>query len=574
MTILARLEEGRLLAPIDRLLAEAAQRDGGADDAVAAALAWASASARAGHVCVDLATPPLALERDGSEGSSLAWPTLDEWRARLGASRLVSDGTQPTPLVLRRDGRLYLQRLWQQETEVAERIAALASVRPARPPLPQDRLQAYFPEDALDQRRAAEVAHQTSLTLLCGGPGTGKTTTVCRLIALQIEAALLAHQRPPRVRLLAPTGKAAARLAESVTRSRASQLIPDDVRRYIPTEAQTLHRALGLRGDGSPPRFGSERPLPVDLLIVDEASMIDLEAMALVLRALPDGAQLVLLGDRHQLASVEAGAVLAELSQAPGLSHCLVELTHSRRFDPEGAIARLARAIVAGDATGALEVLRSSSQAQLERPRRGKQSDLLEQATAGYRRALAASTPTDALVALGDFRVLCAHRRGSRGATGLNRRIERALLAEGRVRQVGDVVIGRPILVTSNDYTLDLHNGDVGILWQRSDGTRACFSSDDGARLRELAPSRLPPHEPVYAMTVHKSQGSEWKRIVVVLPEDPSPVLTRELLYTAVTRAGEQLSIVGSAALVTRAIETPTRRLSSLGERIGGIRSA
>lgn len=574
MSLLTRLEEGRLLAPIDRLLAQAAQRDGGADDAVAAALAWASASARAGHVCVDLAAAPLAVEKDGSEGAGLPWPNLEEWRRHLTASALVSDGTLPTPLVLRSDGRLYLQRLWQLETEVAERIAVLAGARPSRPPLPQSRLQLYFPDDALDQRRAAEVAHETSLTLLCGGPGTGKTTTVCRLIALQIEAALLAGRRPPRVRLLAPTGKAAARLAESVTRSRASQLIPDDVRRFVPTEAQTLHRALGLRGDGSPPRFGPQRPLPVEVLIVDEASMIDLEAMALLLRALPPGAQLVLLGDRHQLASVEAGAVLAELSQTPSLAHCLVELTRSRRFDPEGAIAQLAAAIVAGDATGALEVLRSSRQAQLERPRRGKASDLLEQATAGYRHALAASTPADALVALGDFRVLCAHRRGSRGATGLNRRIERALLAEGRVRQVGDVVIGRPILVTSNDYTLDLHNGDVGILWQRSDGTRACFASDDGTRIRELAPSRLPPHEPVYAMTVHKSQGSEWKRVVLVLPDEPSPVLTRELLYTAVTRAGEQLTIAGSAALVTRAIETPTRRLSSLGARIEVVRSA
>lgn len=569
MSILAALEAGQLLAPIDRAIA-AFLTHSGASDAVAAAAAWASANARAGHVCVDLhEAPTRALpESTAPHDVDLVWPTIEGWREQLSASPLVSTGDRPTALVLRDNGHLYLQRLWQVEQELAARVRSLAAMTVTRPAADAERLRVYFPDDAIDQRRAAEVASRSGLTLLCGGPGTGKTTTVCRLLALAIEAALQAGLRPPRIRLLAPTGKAAARLAEAVVRNRAHALIPDAVRAYIPEHAETLHRALGLRPDGGAPRFGVDRPLPVDLLVVDEASMVDLESMLLVLRALPPGAQLVLLGDRHQLASVEAGAVLAELTRSARLQPCLVELLRNRRFAEGGAIADLARAIVAADPEAALAVLRQSTDARLHTTakRKGARDIVIERSLVGYRAALTAPHAAAALEALGELRVLAAHRRGLTGAVGLNRRIERALVAHNLVRRVGDAMLGRPILVSTNDYNLGLRNGDVGITWLTEHGVRACFL-DDG-ELRALAPSRLPPHEPVYAMTVHKSQGSEWKRVVLVLPEEPSPILTRELLYTAVTRAGEQVVIVGSADLVRHAILTPTRRKSGLAAAI------
>ncbi len=572
MTLLQRLTDARLLQPIDLQVASLLRRASASPpeitEAVEAAAAWASASARDGHVCVDLASAPQPIADDGGPATPLLWPTLDQWRQRLSASPLVSDGATAAPLVWAGPGRLYLHRLWAEEQDVAQRVRVLAMTPSARPAPTPARLAAYFPDDALDQRRAAEVQSRASLTLLCGGPGTGKTTTVCRMLALAIESALGAAQRPPRILLLAPTGKAAARLGEAVARNRASALIPDAVRAHIPSAAQTLHRAIGLRADGGPPRHGVWRPLPFDLVVVDEASMIDLELMGHLVRALPPGAQLVLIGDRHQLASVEAGAVLGELSRAARLAPCLVELTHNRRFAAGGAIGELARAIVEGDREHALAVLRSSREARLIPPRRArKQRDVvIEEAAKQYGRALTATTVEAALAELGTFRVIAAHRRGSSGAEGLCRRIERALLADGKVRRAGDQVLGRPLLILANDPTLRLANGDLGVTWLLDDGVRACFP--DGAGHRALAPSRLPAHDAVYAMTVHKSQGSEWRRVMLVLPDEPSPILTRELLYTAVTRASEELTICGSAELIAAAIARPTTRLSGLAAAI------
>jgi len=573
------LRQAGVLSGLDQHLALALCSLGGETAGeVALGAAAASRAVGQGHVCADLAllAGGPALAADGEAVPGFRWPALEGWRAALSASPLVAVGPEARParpLVLQAGRRLYLARYFGYQQRLAEALLerAAAPVEDLDADLLSRGLERLFGptggvDPQADQRRAARLALEHRLAVICGGPGTGKTTIVVKLIELLQEQARLADRPAPRVQLLAPTGKAAARLAEVVGADAAAR-------------AATIHRALE-PDFFSPTRFRRHagRPLAADVVVVDEASMVDLALMAKLVEAVPERARLILLGDRDQLASVEAGAILADIcppaQQRPAagaMAGCVLELGHSFRFGADSGIGRLARAIGAGEAEVALELLRGESAAEVDWVEPDDSHRLGELLTPlvreGYGPALAGDGPDRQLVAFDAFRVLCALRAGPAGVEGLNALVERALRAEGlfpdRVWYPG-----RPVMVTRNDYGLGLFNGDVGMALPAGPG--AGLQVYFPGRERPVAPARLPPCETVFALTAHKSQGSEFDQVLVVLPPRPAPVLTRELLYTAVTRARRRLTLVGSEAVLRAAIASPVQRASGLRELLWG----
>jgi exodeoxyribonuclease V alpha subunit len=609
--MIAELQARGALSDLDVHLARTLARLAGERrDAVLLATALASRAVGQGHVCLDLsrlATPGGLVDDAGAVVETDTWPRLGEWLEVLAKSPLVGDATAITPLVLdAAAGRLYLRRYWRYESALAAAIAARAAA--ADPDIDLALLRAglarLFPDAPGAprpdwQRVAAFAAVQRRFCVISGGPGTGKTYTVVRILALLAEQALGRGAVPPRVALLAPTGKAAARLTEAIRAGKAGLACSDAVRAAIPDEAQTLHRGLG-----SVPRrsavFRRDRahPLQVDVALVDEASMVDLSLMAHLVDALPAAARLILLGDQDQLASVEAGAVLGDIcnSGAPralshafvaaalaargaalpapagGLGDAIVVLTHSHRYDAEGGIGRLARAVNGGDLAAVDAALVSDAAVRrLDAPADGSlDGPLADAIVAGFAPYCAAVTPLERLQALGRFRVLCAHRRGPFGVATVNAQIEQMLAVRAGLQPEGDAYPGRPILVTRNDYGLGLFNGDVGVIAAHADdpGRRvAHFPAADGGT-RPVAVARLPEHETVFAMSVHKSQGSEFDAVAVLLPREPSPVVSRELLYTALTRARHHALLVATPAVLAYAVATPVQRASGLRDRL------
>ncbi|MGY3945228.1 exodeoxyribonuclease V subunit alpha [Aeromonas tecta] len=456
------------------------------------------------------------------------------------------------------------------------------------------------------QKLAAATAAARPFAVISGGPGTGKTTTVAKLLAILVETGLQ-QGKAPAIRLVAPTGKAAARLTESIGAALQALDLAPEVVEAIPTEAGTLHRLLGVIPGRSQFRHHAGNPLHLDLLVVDEASMVDLPMMARLLDALPKSARLILLGDKDQLASVEAGAVLGDicsfisqgisLDQAGWLFHqtgyrlqgtptgapvrdSLCLLSKSWRFDKHSGIGQLARACNAGDAA-AVEAVWGAGFSDISlHPWAGEAYEgLIAQGVAGYGAYLKAARegqdPAAVFKAFNGFQILCALRDGPFGVEGLNQRLELALSRAGLIQRDGDWYTGRPVMVVRNDHGVGLYNGDMGLcLPDHSDESgqsgrlKVWFEQPDGS-LRALLPSRLPPHETVYAMTIHKSQGSEFAHTVLVLPDSPSPLLTRELVYTGITRAKARLALYGDRALLAQAVRKKTERYSGLAERLG-----
>nr|MBP8173665.1 exodeoxyribonuclease V subunit alpha [Aeromonadaceae bacterium] len=450
-----------------------------------------------------------------------------------------------------------------------------------------------------DQLLAAATAAGRAFTLISGGPGTGKTTTVARLLALLIEQGM-ASGKAPVIRLVAPTGKAAARLTESLGGALQALPVSAEVKALMPTTAGTLHRLLGVIPGRLSFRHHADNPLHLDILVVDEASMVDLPMMARLLMALPRHARLVLLGDKDQLASVEAGAVLGDICAALELPRTqehaawlmaqsgyrvageeeglalrdgLCLLRKSWRFDASSGIGELARCCNRGDGD-ALAALwqRGFEDIAITPWQGGGYERLLQQVVNGYAPYLQAmqdgAAPATIFALFNQFQLLCALREGEYGVSGLNEQIARRLERRGLIRREYEWYAGRPVMVVQNDHAISLYNGDMGLCLPDEQGRlRVWFEQPDGS-LRALLPSRLPEHDTVYAMTIHKSQGSEFKQVVMALPERFSPLLTRELVYTGITRAKSRLDLYADASLLAQAIRRKTERYSGLAARL------
>jgi exodeoxyribonuclease V alpha subunit len=569
-TLLERLRRTGQLADIDaHFAALVVELASAPSETLALTAALASRASGLGHVCLDLAR----LAGEAQFESEWRAPEIGAWRHELLASGVVGEAGAFRPIVLDGD-RLYLQRYWRYETGFAEALTRRAvqpvdRIEDSRLSAGLARLFGDADADAL-QRDAAEMAVRQRLAVISGGPGTGKTTTVARVLALAVENAAPASLA---VGLAAPTGKAAARLRESIEGAREKLGLSPALAEALPHEAATLHRLLGMRADRARPRFDASNPLPLDILVVDEASMIDLALAAKLVAALRPEARLILLGDKDQLASVEAGAVLASLAAALPRKN-VVLLEKSWRFPATSGIGRLAACVRDGDATGAEFVLEAGSGGGLGWHRSPELRLLVDEAMACYAPLFAAAeTASDVegcFAALARYRVLCAHRRGPLGALAINRAIVARLEARGVVMRGRRFYPGQPLMVTANDYSLRLFNGDVGIVVPdatMADGLAVAFP-EEGGGIRRLATARIPACETVYAMTVHKSQGSEFEDVLLVLPPEPSPVLSRELVYTGVTRAKRRVALAAQPEVLRASLAARVERDSGLAARL------
>jgi exodeoxyribonuclease V alpha subunit len=561
---------------------------------LALAAAMVSQVTRAGHVCLDLREPPI-LDTDPSPlAPSLAVPSLDEWRSSLSQTSVVGRPGEFKPLILDPKGRLYLQRYWRYETIVAQGIIGrlnqeTASALPERTSELASILDRYFPvapnAEPNRQRFAVQTALTRRFTVISGGPGTGKTYTIAVLLAAFLE---FYTSTAPRIALTAPTGKAAVRLQEAVQAARGKIPAPPAVLDRMPVGASTLHRLLGAVPGTSKLIYGPERPLPFDVVIVDEASMVDLALMAKLFAACPSATRVILVGDMNQLASVEAGAVLGDicdglrgngsLAQAnpSSLARSIVELRRNYRFREGDEIAALSNAINNGDAAAALQLLTSSPSGALRLVTvpPGQLADQLAErmraaVTRHFQTIVTATDPAEALAHLSTFRVLCALRRGPTGSAAVNRCIEKLLTEHGLIVSPTPFYAGRPILILKNDYHLRLFNGDIGVVLPHPSRPelRAWFLDADG-RPRDFAIGRLPEHETVFAMTVHKSQGSEFQDVLLILPDQDSPVLSRELIYTGLTRARRSVEVWLEEKTFHLGLARQIRRTSGLADRL------
>ncbi|MBZ4037951.1 exodeoxyribonuclease V subunit alpha [Novilysobacter selenitireducens] len=619
MSLMQALTQAGALRTLDHAFAQSLRRlDSATPDAVLAAAALASLAVAHGHAAFDPAQPALLVEGD------IDWPAPEAWRAALAGSPWVArpdvEGTSAAaPLVLE-DGLLYLRRYREYEYRLAKRLAHIAATAPD--PFDDAMLapvrEALFPAATADtlQARAASRALATSLLLVTGGPGTGKTTTIARLLVLLVAQAALSGRPVPRIALAAPTGRAAERMAESLRaaleRLRGIDGIDPAWLDALPDGASTLHRLLGTI-PGSPRfRFDADTPLPFDLVVVDEASMVDLPLMCKLADAVPDGARLVLLGDPDQLPSVEAGDVLASICEAAGDDEhadvdaappVLVQVSpgetadlfaapvadsgtrqrvaaplqghrvHLRRGFRQAAhldLAPLADAVRAGDADGALALLRGGTLQGVHfhegatDPLAVGAADLLP-----HWRALAATAdPAQALAAAARLRLLTALRRGPQGAQALNTRIE-AALGGSRATPHFD---GRLLQVTENSYRHRLFNGDLGVCLRDDRGVPVAWFADTDGGVRAFHPSTLPMHESAFATTVHKAQGSEFDSVWLLLPQHDARPLSRELVYTALTRARSQVHVCASEAVLRAALARRVARISHLAARLGAMR--
>ena len=650
LALLHSLTEAGLLRHLDSALAHfIARRDPQASACLLLAAALLSHQEGRGHSCLPLAAVVQQLP------SLLAWPEQDAaplhalhqqlppdlpgWVAAISASRMLhvagQAADQGQPLVLARaDSRhplLYLRRYWNYERQVATHIQQRLHVDEADKTIATSAIRTWlerlFPtQDTATtdwQKVACALALRGRLSLITGGPGTGKTYTAARLLALLFATA--DTTQPLRVALAAPTGKAAARLKQAIDhaleqlQTQVGDLLDMGTLVQRVGAARTLHSLLGARPDTRHFSRHAGRPLEVDVLIVDEASMVHLEMMAALLDALPASARLILLGDKDQLASVEAGAVLGELCRdaqaghyspetqswllaasgqalptqylspsapAPALAQQTVMLRSSRRFG--GAIGQLALAVNAGDSAAAQTLAPDQDAVRLLHHANPAQITALalhgRPGAIGYQayvqalqdwpqvRASADFAHTHAtwvravLHAFDRFRLLCAVREGDWGVTGINQAAEQALERAGSLRRSGSWYAGRPVMVLRNDAALGVFNGDIGItLPEQADGKQLRVYFLQGEQLHSVSPMRLPQVETAFAMTVHKSQGSEFEHTALVLGAQAGPTLTRELLYTGITRARQAFTLLAEhPGLLPQAIAHTTQRASGL----------
>ena len=569
-----------------------------------------------GHTCVDLAGHAGGMTARMGRGSEaeISWPEIDVWLDCLTKSGVVAGPGDLAPLVLS-GTRLYLYRYWQDEHQLIEFIKDRGRrlMSGIDRQLLQDGLARIFP--ATDQagevdwqRIAALAAVAGQVAVITGGPGTGKTFTVAGILALLLEQAEKAGKKINIV-LCAPTGKAAARLQSAISEGLQRLNCADGILNAMPAHAVTVHRLLGAGRQGRSFIYNEANHLTADAVVVDEASMVDLPLMASLMRALPADCRLILLGDRDQLAAVEPGSVLGDFcapelvsafsedfvalarsvaaqnldagatNAAAGFCDSVIELKMSRRFSEASGIAAISRAVKSGDQEALLAVFDHESEGRdvvwrdLPSPKTFA-AQLTEKIQPWLKKLCLCNSAAEALALLGEQGILCALRQGPWGVDTVNQLIEASLARHG-LRPAGhEHYPGRPLLIRENNYHLDLFNGDIGVVQsveQGNNGLRVFFPKADNG-VRSFSLFRLPAYEPAFALTVHKSQGSEFKRVLLILPDMPSPVLCRELIYTGLTRARESVEVWGSRQVFRQALVAQSNRQSGLRDGLVALK--
>ena len=563
---------------------------------------------RQGDVCLLLekyANQPLF--KDGDQESTLNAPPKEQWIEELQEAPVVGSPGEFKPLILDASGRLYMHKLWHYENALAEELVTRSKQKEKEidVELLQDGLERLFPnsdEGIQWQQVAAATAVKNKLSVISGGPGTGKTSTVVRVLALLLEQAE-SRKEEISIALTAPTGKAAARLKDSILSTKQELDITENIRAAIPEEAMTLHQLLGARRHSSSFKHDEDNPVPCDVVVVDEASMVDQALMSKLMNALLKDSSVVLLGDKDQLASVEAGSVLGDicdidenwfseelgdwfekisLSISPRyitdnpniLTDNITLLTKSYRFDEHSGIAQLAKSVNKGDSNSATQALKSDKFTDISLLSAETLHDLkaaLRSKIVRYFRSINESDSADeALQVFNEFQILAAHRRGPWGIEYLNKIVENILQEEGLISRYEHWYPGKPVIINVNNYQLDLYNGDIGICLPDKNGEPYIhFRHED--TIRTIVPGRLPDNNTAYALTVHKSQGSEFDRVLLVLPESLSQVVTRELIYTAITRARTAIDVLAPEEVFRKAIQKQLLRSSGLRDRLWNV---
>jgi len=552
--------------------------------ALAIAAALVSYWTERGHICIhlnDFANMPLheCLDLPDPKTSEVPlFPTLEMWVENLRNSGVVGEPGDKKPLILDAENRLYLYRYHQYETMLLNHLVVKSRSEISGLYLSglsqfMDRLFANEKEYS-SQRQAVEIAINKKLCIVSGGPGTGKTTVAAKIIAAVIHVS----ESTPLIHLTAPTGKAAQRLQESLNEVKQTLDCPKEIVEAMPNEAMTIHRLLKSKHLSPYFKHNHDNPLPSDMVIVDEASMIDLALMSKLIMALRTESRLIIMGDKDQLASVDPGAILGDIcrqSEDTPLKSCMVHLTKNYRFGESSGIYKAAQAVNAGDSNKTLNIIDNNE----------AYSDITwkdYQDIANFKTALSQkiswqskylnyqNNPKKALMALNTFRILCAVRKGPFGVEKLNQTITELMASKGLIQPNRRWYHGRPIMITKNDHGIGLYNGDIGLIFKDRDDQnilKAFFIGSDN-KIKKILPARLPAHETVFAMTVHKSQGSEFDQVLLVLPDKLSKVLTRELIYTGITRSRKQIEIWGTKNTLITAIANKICRQSGLADAL------
>jgi exodeoxyribonuclease V alpha subunit len=580
------------------------------------AAALVSRATANGDICLnlDFMSETILLEEQAGHDPVFCPPSV-KWRQQLKAHTAVGKPGDRCPLILDDHNRLYLYRYWEYETKLSSAIHAratgeLSDFRPGKVKACLDRLFPAGDEGVDYQKVAAVTALRKRFSVITGGPGSGKTHAIAGILALILECT---GRDKLNINLTAPTGKAAARLGQSIRQAKEHLNCSCALKDGIPGEVFTIHRLLRPITGTPYFRYNCDNLLPADVVVVDEASMVDLALMSKLLQAVAPDARLLIVGDKDQLASVEAGSVLGDIcdrqvihgyskdfleqieeltgisrkyftqtsANSPGLQDCIGALQKSYRFSSRSGIGAISRAINLGDIEKSMALLKNPLETAVSWSEIGSQNKLNSQLAPiiidGYRKYLTIKDPMLAMDAFNEFKILCALKIGPFGVTSVNHLAEQVLLRENLIggHPVGSHpwYKGRPVMITRNDYSLGLYNGDIGITLpdpDASDDRLHVYFQDASGGVRRFLPHRLPEHETVYAMTVHKSQGSEFDHIILILPDKDYPLMTRELIYTGLTRARQKVSIWGTEPVLTTAISRKIERSSGLREALWG----